>query len=130
MSAGEAEDLARQFIEAFSANNLDGMRRLLAKDVTSYVTNAEGGVDEVHGREGYVARLAAMDVPTARLHLDVTQAVAIPPDQVLVMVEVTAVRAERTLHNHAAHLLRIRDGSIAEMWMVEALPAYSAEFWS
>jgi ketosteroid isomerase-like protein len=125
-----AEAIARRFIEAFSANDLEGMRQLLAEDVVSYVTNATGAVDEVRGRERYIDRVAAMDVPTARLHLDVTQAVAIPPDQVLVMVEVTAARAERTLHNHAAHLLRIHNGKISQMWMVEALPAYSAEFWA
>ena len=130
MSASAAADIAHRFVAAFSANDLQALRELLADDVVSYVTNAEGGVDEVHGSEAYVARVAAMDVPTARIQLDVTQAVAIPPDQVLVMVEVTAARAERTLHNHAAHLLRIRDGRISQMWMVEALPAYSAEFWS
>ena len=130
MSASAAQAIARRFVEAFSANDLQALRELLADDVVSYVTNAAGGVDEVRGREDYVARVAAMDVPTARMQLDVTQAVAVPPDQVLVMVEVTAARAERTLHNHAAHLLRIRDGRISQMWMVEALPAYSAEFWS
>jgi ketosteroid isomerase-like protein len=130
VSSSAAETIARCFVEAFSANDLDTLRQLLTEDVVSYVTNADGGVDEVHGRESYVARIAAMDVPSARLRLDVTQAVAISPDQVLVMVEVTAARGERTLHNHAAHLLRVRDGKIAQMWMVEALPAYSAEFWS
>lgn len=130
MSSSAAETIARRFVEAFSVNDLGTLRQLLTEDVVSYVTNADGGVDEVHGRESYVARIAAMDVSSARLRLDVTQAVAIPPDQVLVMVEVTAARGERTLHNHAAHLLHVRDGKIAQMWMVEALPAYSAEFWS
>ncbi len=46
------------------------------------------------------------------------------------MVEVAAARGDRTLPNHAAHLLRVRNGEITQMWMVEALPAYSAEFWS
>jgi hypothetical protein len=36
----------------------------------------------------------------------------------------------RALHNHAAHCLLVRDGRVAEWWMVEALPAESEAFWS
>ena len=46
------------------------------------------------------------------------------------MVEIHAARRGRTLHNHAAHLLSVRDGLIHEWWMVEALPAESDAFWS
>jgi hypothetical protein len=41
---------------------------------------------------------------------------------VIAMVEVNASRGGRTLHNHAAHCLFVRDGLVAEWWMVEALP--------
>jgi hypothetical protein len=44
---------------------------------------------------------------------------------VIAMVEVNASRGGRTLHNHAAHCLFVRDGLVAEWWMVEALPAES-----
>lgn len=36
----------------------------------------------------------------------------------------------KTKHNHAAYLSRVQDGQVTELWMVEALPAYSDEFWS
>jgi ketosteroid isomerase-like protein len=118
----------RRFVEAFAAADVDAMRSLLAADVTAYITNAEGGVDRVDGREGYISRVP--DAGSAQLSIDVTQAVTVAPGQVLTMVEIRAVRGGKTLHNFAAFLTRVRDERITEIWMVEALPAYSDEFWS
>ncbi len=98
----------------------------------AYVTDRDGGVDEVRGTDGYLARarIEAMDLPAARYRLSITQAVTVRPDLVRLMVEVDAPQGGRTLHDHAAHLLTVRDGVVAEWWMVEALPAESDEFWS
>jgi hypothetical protein len=72
-----------------------------------------------------------MDLPAARFRVELTQQpVAIGEDRVLAMVEVHAERGERTLHNFAAHLLRLEDGRIAEWWMVDAKPAESDAFWA
>jgi endonuclease/exonuclease/phosphatase family metal-dependent hydrolase len=54
----------------------------------------------------------------------------VDPDRVLVMVEIQAHRGGRSLHNFAAHLLRIADGRIRDWRMVDAKPAESDEFWS
>jgi hypothetical protein len=131
VSAGaDPRRLARDLIAAFSANDLAGMRARLADDLHAYITNREGGVDEVVGADGYVARVAAMDLPSADFRVDITQLVKVRPDLVMVMVEIHAARAGRTLHNHAAHLLFIEGDAVREWWMVEALPAESDEFWS
>lgn len=122
------EQVFRDLIAAFSANDRDAMRALLADDVVSYVTNAEGGVDRVEDADGYMARVP--DVTGAEYRADVTQVVTVADDQVLGMVEIQAGRKGRTLHNHAAFLARVADGRVNELWMVEALPAYSDEFWS
>ena len=71
-----------------------------------------------------------MDLPTAQLQLRITQAVAPRPDMVILMVEVNVTRGPRTLHNHAAHCVFVRDGLVTEWWMVEALPSESEAFWS
>lgn len=117
----------RELIEAFSAKNEERMRSTLASDMTAYVTNASGGVDHVQGRDGYLERLRALQAPT--LNLNVTQSVAVAPDQALTMVEIRAERGGRSLHNFSAFLARVKGGEIVELWMVEALPAYSDEFW-
>lgn len=114
-------------IEGFSARDETAMRSVLAEDLTAYVTNGEGGVDPVHGRDAYLSRLLTLQAP--RLEVEITQIVTVAPDQVLVMVEVRAERNERQLHNFAAFLATIVDEQVAELWMVEALPAYSDEFW-
>jgi hypothetical protein len=54
----------------------------------------------------------------------------IDDELVLSMVEIRAKREGRELHNFAAFLARITGGRIADLWMVDARPAYSDEFWS
>ncbi|HSJ74334.1 MAG TPA: hypothetical protein VK904_08450 [Miltoncostaeaceae bacterium] len=49
---------------------------------------------------------------------------------VLAMVEIRAERRGDHLHNHAAFLARLEEGRITHLWMVEAQPAHSHEFWA
>ena len=131
MESSEPTAVTGRFLRAFSAADFDGMRSMLADDVVAYITNAEGGIDEVEGRDAYLSRLAAMDLPAARFSLELTQPpVLVDADRVLVMVEIRARRDQRSLHNFAAHLLRIAGGRITEWRMVDAKPAESDRFWS
>ncbi|HEX6229822.1 MAG TPA: nuclear transport factor 2 family protein [Solirubrobacterales bacterium] len=123
--------VAGRFIAAFSAADFDAMRAMLSEDLVAYVTDAEGEMDRVEGRDAYLDRVEAMDLPSARFSVELTQPpVPVGGDQALVMVEVRAERGGRSLHNFAAHLLRVVDGLIAEWWMVDAKPAESDAFWS
>jgi ketosteroid isomerase-like protein len=128
MSHAELESLARSFFGAYGEGDLDRVRSLLADDAVTYITNAEGGVDRVEGAGGFMARLP--DTSEAEWSTAITQVVAVDDERVMTMIEVKAERRGKTLHNHAAFLARVADGRIAELWMVEALPAYSDEFWS
>jgi ketosteroid isomerase-like protein len=123
--------VARRVIEAFSNADLEGMRSVLAKDLVAYITTGEGGMDRVEGDQEYLERVEAMDLPSARFSVTLTQApVIVDSEHVLAMVEIRAERRGRSLHNFAAHLLRIRDGRIDEWWMADAKPAESDQFWS
>lgn len=125
-----AMEIVRRLLDDFNAGDLDGMRRGLAGDLRAYVTNAAGGVDAVVGADEYLARIDAMDLPSAEFRVAITQAVEPGPDQVMVMVEVHAARGGRTLHNFATHLFTLDGEVVVEWWMVEALPAASDAFWS
>ena len=115
-------------IAAYVAGDRDAMSAALSDGLVAYVTNAEGGVDEVRGASAYMERVPGGD---ATYSATVTQIVSVSPTQVLAMVEIRAERKGRTLHNHAGFLARFDDdGRIDELWMVDALPAYSDEFWS
>ena len=115
-------------ITAYAAGDRETMAAALADSLVAYVTNADGGVDEVRGRDAYLARVPGSD---ADYSADVTQVVSVSPSQVLAMVEIKAARKGRTLHNHAGFLARFdAAGRLDELWMVDALPAYSDEFWS
>ncbi len=124
------ETTVRTLLDAFNAADFERMRSLLGDDLHAYVTNSAGGVDEVRGASEYLDRIAAMDLPSAQFAVSTTQLVSVRPDLVMVMVEVHAARGGRTLHNHAAHLMFVRDEKVAEWWMVEALPAESDAFWA
>jgi ketosteroid isomerase-like protein len=131
MESNDPGAVARRFLAAFSAADLEGMRALLADHLLAYLTNAAGEMEEVEGRDAYLDRIEAMDLPSARFSVELTQPpVVVNGDRALVMVEVRAERAGRSLHNFAAHLLRVADGRITEWRMVDAKPAESDEFWS
>jgi ketosteroid isomerase-like protein len=128
VAADRLERLARELFEAYGAADLETMRSLLAEDLTAYITTADAGVDRVAGREAFMSRLP--DLEGAQLSTAITQIAAIDEERVMTMLEVKAERKGRTLHNFAAFLARVGEGQVAELWMVEAKPAYSAEFWS
>jgi ketosteroid isomerase-like protein len=130
-SSGETTRLTGRLLEAFTAARIDRMRPLLAEDLVAYITNAEGGMDRVEGGEAYLERVAAMDLEAAEFSVAPTQPpIAVDAEQVLLMVEIRARRGDRTLHNYAAHLLRVAGGRVTEWRMVDAKPEESDAFWS
>ena len=123
--------VATNLLEAFNAGDLDRMRELLAPDLIAWVTNADGEADRVTGREEYLRRIAAMDLPGAQYRVTLTQSPAAIDDHLLLlMVEVRAERNGRRLHNFAAHVLRVDDGRVTQWRMADAKPAESDQFWS
>jgi ketosteroid isomerase-like protein len=128
VAADRLEQLASNLFDAYGEGDLDTMRSLLAEDLVAYITNAEAGVDRVHGREGFMSRLP--DLEGADLSTAITQIVGFDDERVMTMIEIKAERGDRTLHNFAAFLARVSKGKVVELWMVDAKPAYSDEFWS
>ena len=128
MPAADLEDLARSFFGAYGRGDLDTMRSCLAAGAVTWITNAEGGVDRVEGRDAFMDRLP--DTEDAAWSTEITQVLASDEERVMTGIEVRAERQGRELHNFAAFLARVSGGLIAELWMVEARPAYSDEFWS
>lgn len=119
-----------KFIGDFADGNLEALSGVLTEDYVAHITNAEGGVDRVEGKAQYLLIISQMNVQAANLRINVPQIVNIDEHTVMVMVEIQAERHGKKLHNFASHLVRFREGKLAESWMVEALPAYSDEFWA
>ena len=129
MTDTQQETVVRRFIEAFDAADLDGVAECLSEDLVAEVTQKDASTIELHGRAAYMANIAALDVPAVRPSAKVTQIAHVGFDQVMAMVEIRATRKGRKLHNHAAYLMTIKEGQIARIWMVEALPEESDTFW-
>jgi ketosteroid isomerase-like protein len=123
-----AAQLARACFEAYGRGDLDAVRDALAPGLVAYVTTADGGADRVEGRDAYLARLP--DLRAAGGALEVAQTLEVEHGLGLAMVEIRAERGGDRLHNHAAFLARIAGGAITHLWMVEAQPAHSDDFWS
>ena len=76
----EITAVATRFLGAFSDADFETLRSLLAPDLAAWVTNAGGGADRLDGRDEYLARIEAMDLPSARFSVELTQPpVAVAP---------------------------------------------------
>ena len=128
MSDG-ARDVALGFVRAFESGDMAALGKLMADDFVAHVTTADAGV-RVVDRAGYLESVGAMDVASANLELEVPNIVEIDAQRVLAMVVVRARRGGTTLHNFSGQLVTVVDGRLTELWMVDALPAESYEFWS
>ena len=123
--------LIERFLASFNGGDLAAMRDVLADDAVAYITGPDGEPMVLNGASAYTAALEAMHLGDVDYSVTLTQApVMVGDDQVLIMVEVRARREAKTLHNFAAHLLRIVDGRVVEMFMVDAKPAESDAFWA
>jgi ketosteroid isomerase-like protein len=123
--------LVERFLASFNGGDLAAMRDVLADDAVAYITGPDGEPMVLNGASAYTAALEAMHLTDVDYSVTLTQApVMVGEDQVLIMVEVRATREAKTLHNFAAHLLRIMDGRVVEMFMVDAKPAESDAFWA
>ncbi|MET0324786.1 MAG: nuclear transport factor 2 family protein [Ilumatobacteraceae bacterium] len=120
-----------RFLEAYNSGDLVAMREALGDDAVAFVTGPDGNPIRLDGAEMYIAALGAMDLAHVDYSVQLTQPpVMVGADRALIMTEVRARRDDRTLQNFAAHLLRVTDGKIVEMYMVDAKPADSDAFWA
>lgn len=125
----DAEATIHRFIKSFSNGDFEAMGDCVTEDLKAYITNAEGGVNLLSGRDAFVESVGQLDVKTVQPTLTITQILKIADDQYLFMIEVKAERKGRHLHNFAAYLTGFEAGRIKSLHMVEALPQYSDAFW-
>jgi ketosteroid isomerase-like protein len=128
VSVANPEDVARTLFAAYGAGDVQTMRTCMADDMVGWITNADGGVDRTEGAEAYVARLP--DLTGVESETRITQVLRVDEERAMTMIAIRATRLCRGLQNYAAFLARVVDGRVAELWMVEAQPVYSDEFWS
>ena len=129
MTADADATVVLAFVRAFERGDLTALADLLGDGFVGRITTADGGVRAVD-RDGYLESVRSMDVVRAHLRVDVPNVVVVEPGRVLVMVEVHARKGDRSLHNFSGQLATVVDGTLTELWMVDALPSESDEFWS
>jgi len=123
------KEIISNFVFAFEQDNYNQMNTILADDLVSYITDAKAGSKLLKGKNEFIENMRALKIEEVKLTVKITQILEIEDDQGLVMVEINAARKNKTLHNYAAFLINTKGDKISEIRMVEALPAYSDEFW-
>lgn len=123
------ETITTEFIQASARGDSDKLRNILAEDLNSYITNAQGGVNHLQGGEALIRNIEELDVKTVKPNIRITQILSIGDNQVMVMIEGNMKRKGNTFQNYAAYLLTFKQGQIKELQMVEAFPAESDAFW-
>lgn len=118
------------FFNAFAKGDISAMRVCLNDNVKSYITQATADVALLDGAEALLDNLTQMNTQVIKPSIQITQLAEFNQNQALVMIEIKATRRGKQLHNFAAFLLSFVQDKISEIRMVEALPAYSNEFWN
>ncbi|MEM1208392.1 MAG: nuclear transport factor 2 family protein [Planctomycetota bacterium] len=129
MDTASPSTVVREFIEALDKADLTNASQLLADKVVADVTQPDVSTARLVGRDAYMTAVEALDLPGVRPSIKATQIADVSSHQAMAMIEIRAQRKGRRLHNFTAQLMTVEDGLIHRIWMVEALPAESDDFW-
>ena len=124
------EQTVVDLVQAFAGGDSAAVKSRLADGLVAHVTQSDGSTRQVVGSANYAAIVDAMDTLSANLQMEIPQIMTIEPGLVMAMFEVHAARYGRRLHNFSGQLFRFDGDVIDRIWMVEALPRESDEFWS
>lgn len=124
------EQTVVDLVQAFAGGDSAAVKSRLADGLVAHVTQSDGSTRQVVGSANYAAIVDAMDPLSANLQMEIPQIMTIEPGLVMAMFEVHAARYGRRLHNFSGQLFRFDGEVIDRIWMVEALPRESDEFWS
>lgn len=124
------EQLVIDLVQDFARGDSASVRGRLSDGLIAHVTEPDGSTREVVGPQAYADAVDWMDPASAGLWMDVPQITTIDGGLVLAMFEVHAARYGRTLHNFSGQLFRFDGDLVDRIWMVEALPKESDEFWA
>ena len=124
------EQTVVDLVQAFAGGDSAAVKSRLADGLGAHVTQSDGSTRQVVGSANYAAIVDAMDPLSANLQMEIPQIMTIEPGLVMAMFEVHAARYGRRLHNFSGQLFRFDGDVIDRIWMVEALPRESDEFWS
>jgi hypothetical protein len=69
----KGDSVAERFIAAFSAADFGTMSALRAPILVAWVTDAEGEMARLVGRDDYLGRVRAMGLPAARFSVELTR---------------------------------------------------------
>ena len=124
------EQTVIDLVQAFAGGDSAAVKSRLADGLVANVTQSDGSTRQVVGSANYAAIVDTMDPLSANLQMEIPQITTIEPGLVMAMFEVHAARYGRRLHNFSGQLFRFDGEVIDRIWMVEALPRESDEFWS
>lgn len=111
------EDLLRQNYQAAADGDVQTVVDNMADDIVWHVGGDNPLSGDYRGKEevlGYLGRLAEMTGGTLK---NEPHDVLANDDHAVGLLQFSAARGDRSLHERAAHIVHLRDRQIAEVWM-------------
>ncbi|MGH2728693.1 MAG: nuclear transport factor 2 family protein [Actinomycetota bacterium] len=109
--------LMKRFFDAIVAGDRPTMAACLADDVVMHVPGKNSVSGTYKGKEQFAAAMAKADEITGGLQRELHDITA-SDDHVVALVGLKATRDGRTLTWNGANVWHVRDGKLAEVWLV------------
>jgi uncharacterized protein len=113
-------DVIRQWARAISQKDMDAAANLLTDDAKFHIGGRNPVSGDYEGKDQIVNRfLPALDKTYERIDVDLHDLVA-SDDHVVAIFNRTVHRGGRSMEQRAVGVYHVRDGKLAEGWIVEA----------
>ncbi|MGH2675040.1 MAG: nuclear transport factor 2 family protein [Actinomycetota bacterium] len=122
------EAVVRRFVEAMLARDVGSIADCFTDDVAFHIPGRNALSGDYRGKQEVLTRLFQhWEEAFAGLEIDVHDVLA-DDDHVVVLSERRAFRGSRAVDMRAASIYHVRDGRIAEAWLMEWDPYGIDEF--
>ena len=122
------EAVVRRFADAMVSRDMRTIAESFADDVVFHVPGRNSLSGDYRGKQAVLARLfQAWEEAFAALEIDVHEVLS-TDEHVVLLSDRRARRGERTCDMRSASIYHVRDGKIAEAWLMEWDPYAIDEF--
>ena len=111
-------ELARRFLEALDAQDLDTIETLVADDVVAHFPGTNKVSGTYKGREQVFSVFAKGDELTGGTFERELHDVTASDDHIVILVRIRAQRDDKIITWNGANVWHVRDGKLTEVWLL------------
>jgi ketosteroid isomerase-like protein len=130
VSQQEAIETVKKGYAAFQDADLDAIRAISTDDLVWHAVGRNPVSGTFRGIDNVLASFARLAMETEGTFAVELHDVLASDDHVVALATATGKRKGRTLKSDYAHICHMRDGKLAEAWIVDTDPYAGDEFWA